>query len=328
MTSDPVFKIPNAWNWSVTFQREIGFNTTIDIGYVGRTGLHLERERELNAIQPGTVQANPGININALRPYKGFANIPMGELSARSEYNGFQLDVNRRFSRGFSYGFAYTFAKSMDNASGRRDRMYNPFDDTFNWGKSSFDTRHVAVINFIYELPFLKDQNGLHGKVLGGWQFTGVVQFQTGTPITVGTGDDFPGIGSTDTKPWNVNGDPFLPRGERAFSESAQDANFWFRRTNADGSAIFTIPASGTFGNQFRNSLAIHNPGFQNWNLALFKDFSFSENHRLTFRSEFFNFPNHPNWSGPTTNPRSSNFGKVTGKSSNREMQLSLRYSF
>lgn len=333
MTSDPIFKIPNAWNWSAGIQREIGFDTTIEVGYVGRTGLHLERERELNALQPGTVQANAGVNVNALRPFRGFAFIPMGETAARSRYDALQIDVNRRFSRGLSYGFAYTLGKSMDDTSDRRGRLINPFDASLNWGKSNFDTRHIAVVNFIYELPFLKDQRGVAGKVLGGWQLTGVVQFQTGTPLTPGTGDDFPGIGSADGKPWNVNGDPFIPRGDRRFSEAPTDANFWFSPRNPDGSPIFTIPAPGTFANQNRNSLNIHGPGFQNWNLAGFKDFAFTERHRVTFRAEFFNFPNHPNWGGATgggvnTDPRSANFGKVTAKGGNREVQLSLRYSF
>jgi hypothetical protein len=328
MTQDPVFKIPTAYNWSVTVQREIGFDTTIEIGYVGRTGLYLERERDLNQLQPGTLQRNPGVNVNALRPFKGFAFIPMNENAARSEYNGLQFEINRRFARGLSYNFAYTYSKSMDNASGRRDRLYNAFDASNFWGASGFDTRHVAVINFIYELPFLRGNKDLTGKLLGGWQITGVTQFQTGTPITIGSTDDFPGIGSGDFKPWNVNGNAGLSRGERAFSQGAADSNFWFRPTNADGSAIFTIPAAGTFGNQNRNSLPFYNVGFQNWNAAVFKDFSITETHALQFRAEFFNLPNHPNWGGADTNPRSGTFGKVTSKSSERNVQLSLRYSF
>jgi len=331
MTSDPVFKIPNAWNWTVGVQREIGFQTTIEVGYVGRTGLHLERERELNALQPGTLQANPGANANFLRPFKGFAFLPMGETAARSEYNGLQVELNRRFTGNFSYGLAYTLSKSMDNASGRRDRLYNPFDDRNYWGKSGFDTRHVMVINWIYALPFLKDQKGFVGRVAGGWQVTGVIQFQTGTPITVGRGEDYAGIGSgSEGQPWNVNGDASLSRGERHFSNGtgAADPNFWFRTTSTGGSRIFTQPAAGTYANQNRSSLPLHQPGFQNWNLAAFKDFLITERHRVQLRGEFFNFTNHPNWGGANTDPNSAAFGKVTSKSSNREIQLSLRYSF
>src|SRR4029077_16505510 len=68
---DPVFKIPTAWEWNGTFARELGYNTTIEVGYVGRRGLHNQRKRNINQLLPGTLQANPGINTNYLRPYLG-----------------------------------------------------------------------------------------------------------------------------------------------------------------------------------------------------------------------------------------------------------------
>lgn len=330
MTSDPVFKIPGAYMWNVTYERELGFNTIVSAAYVGRTGVHLERERNLNPLPIGTLQRpeNKGINTNALRPFKGFAQIALGETAARSEYNALQLEVNRRFSTGLAYGFSYTYSKSEDNASGRRDRIFNPFDDRGFWGASSFDTRHIAVVNFIYQLPFLRERRDLIGTALGGWQFTGIAQFQTGTPFSVSTSDDFAGIGAVgESQLWNRLGDPTLPRGERRFSQGATDQNFWFRTKNPDGSPLFVPPAAGTFTTtQRRNS--IYHPGFQNWNLAVFKDFGISERQTLQFRAEFFNFPNHPNWSNAETNPRSGTFGKVTSKTSERNVQLSLRYNF
>ncbi len=105
--------------------------------------------------------------------------------------------------------------------------------------------------------------------------------------------------------------------------------NFYFRTRNADGSAIFTPPAQGTFSaTQTRNGLPFYNVGFQNWNLALFKDLPMRQKHALQFRGEFFNWPNHPNWSPVATNPRNADFGKVSGKTGARNVQLSLRYSF
>ena len=316
MTQDPVYKVPEAWNWSATFERNIGFNTVVSVGYVGRVGLHLERERELNALRPGTVQANRGIDQNYLRPYKGFAFIPMNENAARSEYNGLQLELNKRYSQGLSFGVAYTLSKSLDNASGRRDRMYNPFDDRSYWGPSSFDTRHVAVINFIWDLPFLRNNSSVAGKLLGNWQLTGVTQFQSGTPFTIGTNDDFAGIGRNDFQPWEVQNFQYVEK----FADSNSDPDQYF-------TATATRPAQGTFSStQTRNQF--YNPGFQNWNLSLFKNFPIVESHSVQLRVDAFNWINHPNWSGATTNPTSSVFGKVTSKSSERNIQLSLRYSF
>ncbi|MBK7927027.1 MAG: carboxypeptidase regulatory-like domain-containing protein [Bryobacterales bacterium] len=327
MTIDPVLKHPKAYNWNVTYQRQIGFETTIDIGYVGTTGNHLARERDLNQLPVGTTfrPENAGANVNFLRPYKGFAFIPMLEHAGRSEYNAMQLEVNRRFKSGFSFGFAYTLSKSHDHASGPRDRLYDAATDSTVWGRSSFDTRHVGVANFIWDMPFFKNSSPLVRGALGGWQVNGVMQFQTGTPFTVGSGEDLLGIGSTNFVPWNLTS--LSTDQPKQFSESTSDSNFWFN-PRPGGQAWATRPANGTVANQNRNSVTFNNVGFQNWNAALFKAFQLTERQKLQFRAEFFNWLNHPNWSGVNTDPRSAAFGKVTGKGSERNVQLSLRYSF
>ena len=82
----------------------------------------------------------------------------------------------------------------MDNSSDYKDLLPNSYNGNNLWGPSAFDSRHVLVINFIYELPFFSNRKALTGKLLGGWQITGVSQFQTGTPFTVSTADDFAGV--------------------------------------------------------------------------------------------------------------------------------------
>jgi hypothetical protein len=104
---------------------------------------------------------------------------------------------------------------------------------------------------------------------------------------------------------------------------------YWFAITNADGSKIFTQPAAGTFNiqNGVRNS--IYQPGFDNWNLGLFKKFAITERALVQFRAEAYNAFNHPNWSGPNLNPTSAQFGQITGKTGDvRNLQLSLRFQF
>ncbi|HXK58286.1 MAG TPA: TonB-dependent receptor [Acidobacteriota bacterium] len=330
MTMDPVFKIPQSYMWNVYYERLLPHNVTASIGYVGRVGLYLERERNLNTLPVGTLHRpeNAGINTNVLRPFKGFAQIPMAENAGRSEYNGLQLELNRRFDRGLAFGIAYTYSSSYDNASDRRYRLLNPLDDSLDWGPSNFDTPHVLVINAIYELPFLRGSGGLRNALLGGWTLTGVYQYQSGTPFHIGTGEDFAGIGSgNETQLWNLAGDIELPRGDRRFSNGAGDDNFYFRTRTASGDPIATPPALGTFSAQTRNSAGYH-PGSHNMSMAVFKSFAITESQRIEFRSEFFNLPNHPNWSNVDTNPRSSTFGKVTSKTGQREIQPSLRYSF
>jgi hypothetical protein len=106
-------------------------------------------------------------------------------------------------------------------------------------------------------------------------------------------------------------------------------------RGNPEGTAWVQAnvskPTAGTFSTQ-RTRNYFYNPGFQNWNAGLFKNFPISEKFGFfTFRAEAFNFLNHPNWSGADTNPNSRYFGMVTNKDSNqpnRNLQLSLRYTF
>lgn len=343
-TQDPVYKLPASYQWNFTVQRELPWSSNIEVQYVGRVGLWLERTRNLNQLPVGTcpLGACPGgVNVNYLVPYKGFNQIQIAENAARSKYNGLNMAWNRRFTRGLGFGVAYTLSKSFDNASGRRDIPFNSLDDRNFWGPSVFDTRQIVVINWIYELPY-HNTKGVAGAALGGWQITGITQFQSGVPFTVGTNTDYAGIGVASFQPWNVNGDPTLGRGDKAFSSSSADTNYWLRTKNADGTAIFTAPTAGTYGNQTRNLYT--GPGFQNWNLGLFKTFRIHEKHAFTLRGEAFNWINHPNWGGangsgqfgvppgpqgqPNGNPTSSTFGKVTTKDSRRQLQLSLKYTF
>ncbi|MBM3740583.1 MAG: TonB-dependent receptor [Acidobacteria bacterium] len=323
-SQDKIYKILESWAWNVTVEREIGFRTNLEVSYVGRKGLHLLRERNINQLPAGTLTnaANTGVNANFLRPFAGYGPIRVSNAEASSYYKGFQVGLNRRFARGLSYGLAYTLSKSIDNGSGPRDILPDAFDGSFVWGPSNFDTRHVAVVNFIYELPLLKTN-----KLLGGWQISGVTQFQTGTPFTVATGDDFAGVGpGSGAQFWRKNGDITY---SRQFANFNGEAAYWFN-VNPDAQGrqqLYARPAAGTFVREKLRNI-IYNPGFQNWNISLFKNFRVTERVNVQFRADGFNYPNHPNWSGADGGPNSATFGKVTGKGSERNLQFGLRLGF
>ncbi len=330
-TQDKIFKNPEAWNWNFTVEREIGFKTLLEVSYVGRKGLHGQRERNINQLLPGTRQANPGVNENALRPFAGFGPIRITNNEASSYYQGLQFGLNRRFSSGFSYGFAYTYAKSWDNGSAQRDIIPNAYDASALWGPSDFDTRHVAVINFIYELPFLKSSKGVTRAVLGGWQVSGTTQFQTGTPGTVATGDDFAGVGTgSGSQLWQLNS-PVVTSGQ--FTNAGETTQYIDVKRNAAGAqTLYSQPTAGTFvKDRLRNNM--YGPGFQNWNLSAFKNFRITERVNVQFRADGYNFVNHPNWGGSAgggldRNPNSATFGRITAKGGERNMQFGLRFGF
>jgi hypothetical protein len=318
---DPVFKHPTAYMWSAGVQRQIPLNFILDVTYVGRRGAYLQRERDINQPVAGTAQANPGVNIAALRPFKGYGPIRLSENAGYSKYNSLQISAERRYKNGFKFGAAYTLGHSEDNASSKRDVMFNSYDDTGFWGNSSFDRRHVFVFSYIYDLPFHREQAGVTGKILGGWQITGATFMRTGTPLWVTEGADLAGTGDTFAIPWNLTGDPKGSSNDQFSAGNGVDNNYWFDKT------VFSRPVAGTYGNGPRDN--IYNPGQYQWDIALFKNVSAGGSRNFQFRAEIFNFPNHANWNGAEANPTNANFGRITGKANDRrDIQLSLRYLF
>ncbi len=343
-TQSKAFKNPEAWSWNFTVERELFWKSLLSVGYVARRGLRLQRESDINQPTTAVVAANPGVNLNALRPYKGFGSIRETDNVASSKYNSLQVAWNRRFGDTFQFGVSYTLSKSMDNGSNQRDVVPDTYDTSMLWGPSEFDARHIVIINYLYQFPFFRKQSGFAGKALGGWQLSGITQFQTGLPCSVVAPNvDYAGVGQDanwgcggNGQFWVVNGDPkiigtFGPRGQ------------WFATTNPDGSPIFTAPTPGTFNTQRVRDL-IYQPGYQNWNMGLFKTFPVNERFRFQFRAEAYNVWNHPNWcsnsgcNGTTNiglNPtNTATFGKVLSKGSGssgqgeRNLQLSLRLEF
>jgi hypothetical protein len=260
------------------------------------------------------------VNIAALRPFKGYGALRMSENSGNSKYNSFQLSAERRYANGLKVSVAYTLGKSWDNGSDKRNVIWNTYDDTNFWGPSSYDRRHSLVVSYIYDLPFWRDQKTLLANLLGGWQIAGSTFIRTGTPFSITRTNDIAGVGEgSNGQPVDLVGDPNANSNGK-FSNGS-DANYAFNP------AAFANPAAGKFGNSTRDIL--YNPGDQQWDIALFKNFSLGGMRRVQFRAEFFNFPNHPNLSGPITDITNSNFGRIITKdNSRRDVQLALRFIF
>jgi len=351
-TQSKAFKNPEAWNWNVTFERQMFWKSLLSVGYVGRRGLHLQREADINQPTLAAMAANAGVNINALRPYKGFGSIRETDNVASSRYDSFQVAWNRRFASDLLFGASYTLSKSMDSGSNQRDVIPNTYDPDMMWGPSEFDARHILIINYLYQFPFFRHHSGFSGKMLGGWQISGISQFQTGLPCSVAGPNDYTvgpigsnigGVGLDSNFNCGVNGQYWVVNGVPKIIGTFGPNGQWFATTNPDGTSIFTPPTPGTF-NDARVRNIIYQPGFQNWNLGLFKSFPITEKTGLQFRAEAYNVWNHPNWCGNsgcrgTTNigldpTNSKTFGKVLTKGSGssgqgeRNLQLSLRFYF
>ena len=203
-------------------------------------------------------------------------------------------------------------------------------------GRRTIDRRHVASVYYIYDLPFWRDQSTLMRNLLGGWQVSGATFFRTGTPFAVLRTNDIAGVGDGGFL------QPVQPGGRR---QRGREQGVLDRpsATATTGSTRRPSPTrrAGTFGNAPRNLL--RNPGEQQWDIALFKNFNLGGTRRAQFRAEFFNFPNHPNWGGTGNqsgvqtdalqgqgyaDPGNAAFGRVIAKNGERTAQLSLRFLF
>ena len=195
--------------WSTGIQREVPFGFTLDVTYVGRRGLYLQRERNINQLLPGTLQANPGVNIAALRPYQGYGAIRISENAGSSTYNSLQISADRRYTNGLKVGFAYTLGHSTDNASDKRNVLWNTYDDTNFEGNSSFDRRHVAE-HLLHLRPAVLPRPGhvdRQDRSAAG-RFRARRSSARGTPFSVTPSNDIAGVGDgSNGQPVNLVGD-------------------------------------------------------------------------------------------------------------------------
>ncbi len=112
---------------------------------------------------------------------------------AQSTYHGLQTRYDGRFRSDVIYGLSYTWAKAIDNSSevfnfagGNSVAVsQNPLNLTRDErGNSGFDVRHSFTANLIWSLPFFKEQKGILGRVIGGWQLNGTARVQNGVWFT------------------------------------------------------------------------------------------------------------------------------------------------
>jgi len=331
--------------YNLSLQREVGWNTVINLAYVGSRGVHLTRRNNVNLRQDFTIRAdgskffpqiaNNLVQARLLNPR--FGQVRYVSMDANSNYNGLQMSVNKRFSRNFEFTISYTWAKTIDDAADYTGAIANiapgaQAQDTYNTrnerGRSNFDVRHNFASSFVYNLPFGANLSGA-GKLLAqGWQFNGYVIARTGFPFNPLLGFDRAQDGSRQAG--NVIGQrPNLAPG-RSFSDAILGtADRWY------DPAAFTLPEAGTYGNLGRNVL--DGPGLWTADLGLTKNASITEKLRFQFRVEVFNFFNHVNYAIPdnlvvisaATGAVPGNAGVITKTvTSSRQLQLGIKFIF
>ena len=303
-------KVPRTMNWSMGIQQKVGSNALLDVRYVGSSASNLSYQNDINQLRPGTLQANPGVNVNALRPYPGYADIYQYLTGANFIYNSLQVQFRKQFTQAGLINAAYTWSKGRTDANAFNYQPMDSYNLRGDWGPSSYNRNQIFVFSYVYPLPFWRDGSNWYQKVLGGWQVSGVTTIQSGLPFNVTIQNDQAGIGISGSQRPNLAGDALQSSSRRQYLN-----------TNA-----FAIPAAGTFGNL--GAFALSYPLFANWDASLQKSFPIGERVRANFRAELYNFPNHLSYTAVSTTVGSTNFGQVTGATDPRTLQLALRVSF
>jgi hypothetical protein len=318
-SQSPDFTNPTSWAWNATVDRLLPWQMRGALSYVGRSASHLERARNINQLQPGTIQRNPGVNTNALRPYLGFGSITLYETTGKSRYNSLQAQVERRGTRGVGFSVAYTFSRTRDNGSGRGDILPNAYDDSGYYGISDLDRPHVLVSQVRYAFPTLESSAAPLRWVLGNWDASGIFQAQSGAPFSVTTAVDVAGVGpGSGPQFYEQIGDPTAVRTDW---DPALARATWFDRN------AFRIPTTGTYAtSQEKNQL--RQPGFWDINVSLRKGFSVFGTQRFDLRLEAFNILNRTRLGNAVTNPTLPDFGFITSRVGNRTMQIGMQYVF
>lgn len=333
-------KLPYSEHYELSIQRQIGNNTVATASYVGNQGHRLVTSIEANPANPALCLAyanNPGWQCSqfsetpplgtyytdasgkplpAVRPLGYlFDTNPFVSTVANSRYNSLQLSLSHTTS-SLSLLAGYTFSKCMDNASGLQDSTY-PFDPRRSIALCNFDVNQSFVLNYNWLLPFDKLVNGgWASRVLGGWSLSGITRFATGLPITLSENDDNALIGA-NAVPVDV---PNFSGGPVLADTNPRHGNAYFN------TSLFSNEQLGQFGNSPRRFF--HGPGLNNFDIALLKNTKITETKQLELRFEAFNAFNHAQFTNPTGEINSSQFGVVTNARAARIMQVGAKFLF
>ena len=372
------YKTPYVQQYSLDVQQLITPSFFLDVGYFGDHGTHLLGALEINQPVPGswmgvvnplTASSTchiPGTTtpafmnstcdrvLNQIKPYLGYFAIDALRTIFSSNYNSLQAKITKRFSGKTYIDGNFTWSRALTNAQADyyafTQNIYNINGD---YGRAAVDRKLVLSVDGVFEEPFFRDQRGLKGHLLGGWEISGIYRANSGLPLTVFASGgtliqyNLPGnvnsiynnqpnggyetdnaglsvLGNTNAglRP-NQIGNPNSGHGIKIHNKNFESsANPWFY-TGAFAAPAPNSPIPGT-----ARRGTINGPGFGSLDAGVFRNFRIWEGLNFQFRAEALNATNHTNVQSVVTTATSSLFGQVTGYRDARIMQFAGKFTF
>jgi hypothetical protein len=340
--------------WNVAVQRQLSSNTTFEVAYVGSIITHVGiPDTNLNQLTADQLAIGAPLLQRVPNPYFGIIprssslgdpTITRGQLLkpfpeynvvslyrnnvGTTRYDGLELSVRQRLSRGLQYSVAYTRSKLVDDASSVFDASIltgpianYPVADSFNRALerdySTGDIPHVFVSSTIWELPAGKgrayDPHGVLGAIVRDWSLVGFITLQSGMPVAVTQTTNFNAFAGFGVQRPTLVGDPTLPADQR-------NETRWFN------TAAFAITPQFAIGTASRNP--VRGPAYRDVDLSFIRRIPVTGSQALEFRAEIFNLLNTVNLGAPAAVAGAANFGTITTALDPRVVQLALKYVF
>jgi hypothetical protein len=334
-------RTPTVESWSLKIEQQLSSNTSLGVSYIGSHAYHELLSVDANLPTPTICPASPCPAGNLPGAYY----YPTGAALANnavwnsthwfsegiSSYHGLEVDANRRLGRGLQFRGVYTFSKTLDDGDNMNTSVAtnspafvaNPLQPKADYGRASFDVRHVVVINATYDLPFGAGNISRHHpwveRLIGNWQLSGIQTMQSGLPFTPQLSYNPSNDGDTRN--------PVRP----SFNPSFTGPVIQGRPSQYFNPNAFIQPLPGTYGNAGRDIL--QGPGLVETDLSLTRKLSLSERLTMQFRSEFFNVFNRTNFNTPNpvvyasaTGGPSPTAGVITSTATtSRQIQFGLK---
>ena len=374
------YRTPYVQQYSLDIQQEITPSLMLDVGYFGDHGTNLLGLVELNEPTPGsyknangTYRVNPLDNgascvytgtggttgiaavpafisttcdraLDQIKPYLGYFSIGQTRNAFSSNYNSLQVKVTKRFSGRSLIDANYTWSRDLTNS--QNDYSTPPqvtANPNLDYGRAAVDRTNILAFDGVFELPWFREQKGLLGRALGGWEVSAIYLIDSGLPLTASASaggqvfygytnpingktagnyvSDTAGLGISGNSPAGFRPD-MIGNPKDGNGQQIHNKFQWFNR----GAFDTPYPTEIRPGSEKRG--VIEGPGFNHLDPGIFRNFRIFEDVSFQLRGEAFNVLNHTNYQAVNTTSTSTSFGQITTARDNRILQIAGKLTF